>query len=454
MHTHHRKPVIASFVVVWLMVCLGCSGGSDSAAGSQSWHDPARLDSALVVDWCALALKMTRDTAGYTPPVAARAFGYLGVALYEAVRPGMTGYRTLQGQIGGLAPDSLPVPAPFQDHHWGIVANETLARILFLLYPGASDENQEALETLRERYRNAFSPGVDGDVIDRSLSFGTAMADAVYAYAVSDGQEFAYLDNFPADYVPPEGEGLWVPTPPSYQRAMQPYWGQVRPFLEINRTHGTPPAPMPFSTDEGSAFYAQALEVYQVSVNLTEEEAVIARFWSDDPGTTSTPPGHSLSILIQVLEEEGSSLGLAAEACAKIGMALHDAFVCCWRTKFTYNLIRPITYIRERIDPAFTPVVTTPPFPEYTSGHSVQSGASAEILTDLFGDGYAFDDRTHAGRTDIDGTPRHFDSFYAFADEAAISRLYGGIHYREAIEVGVDQGIQIGQNVLGLTFRE
>jgi hypothetical protein len=218
--------------------------------------------------------------------------------------------------------------------------------------------------------------------------------------------------------------------------------------------NGALPAPPPaFSTDPSSAFWLEAKEMYDAVENLSADQLTIAQYWSDDPGLTATPPGHSLSIALQVLVQENADLGLAAETLAKLGMAVHDAFISCWNAKYTYNLVRPITYILAEIDAGFTTPLTTPPFPEYTSGHSVQSGAASKVLTDLFGENYAFTDKTHEARVDIDGSPRSFASFYEFAEEAAISRLYGGIHYRSAIEIGVDQGVIIGGNISALNFK-
>jgi hypothetical protein len=142
---------------------------------------------------------------------------------------------------------------------------------------------------------------------------------------------------------------------------------------------------------------------------------------------------------------ENASLSVAAEAYAKVGIGVADAFISCWWTKYNYNYIRPVSCIRALIASSWLPFVVTPPFPEYTSGHSVQSGATAEILTDIFGANYAFTDHTHDA---LGFVPRTFDSFYDAADEAAISRLYGGIHFRSAIDLGVAQGICVGQQVL------
>jgi hypothetical protein len=176
----------------------------------------------------------------------------------------------------------------------------------------------------------------------------------------------------------------------------------------------------------------------------------IALYWADDPGLTGTPPGHSLSILSQVLVQQGSALGVAAEAYARVGLAVADAFIACWWTKYEYNLLRPITYVHEVLaDPAWITPVNTPPFPEYTSGHSVQSAATAQVLTGLFGE-MTFTDHTHG---ELGLAPRTFTSFFAYAEEAAISRLYGGIHFRSAIELGIEQGKCIGERVNALQFR-
>ncbi|MEZ4688669.1 MAG: vanadium-dependent haloperoxidase [Ignavibacteria bacterium] len=183
---------------------------------------------------------------------------------------------------------------------------------------------------------------------------------------------------------------------------------------------------------------------------MTEEQETIALFWADDGGTY-TPPGHSVAILMQLLNTGNYRLDFSAASLAKIGIAVSDAFISCWKGKFTYNLLRPITYIRNYIDPSWSPFVTTPAFPEYASGHSTQSGASAQVLSDILGYNYSFTDYTHTG----DGfAPRSFNSFFDFADEAAISRLYGGIHYRSANENGLDKGIEIGRNVSALHFQK
>jgi hypothetical protein len=205
-----------------------------------------------------------------------------------------------------------------------------------------------------------------------------------------------------------------------------------------------------YSEDSQSEFYQEAWEVYSVVNHLNPEQLAIVQFWADNLGQTGTPPGHSISILSQILIQEGSSLETGAEAYARLGIALADSFIACWQTKYQYNLLRPITYIHNVLgDTNWNTPVVTPPFPEYPSGHSVQSAAAAQVLTDMFGE-VAFTDHTHAS---LGYTPRTFTSFFAFAEEAALSRLYGGIHYRAAIERGLEQGHCIGQRVKALQFK-
>lgn len=413
----------------------------------------AAYDSRVPRAWFGLQLYLVQATPGFTPPVAARAFGYSGVALYEALVPGMPGYQSLVGQLNEFT--SVPPPAEGQTYNWPAVASSTLAEITRRLYANASPESEAAIAALEEHFAASFRSELAPDLLERSLARGRAVAEAIFAWSTTDGGYEGYMHNFPQDFTVPSGPGMWVSTPPNFDLALQPYWGDNRPFVLASGAECSPGPPPSYSENPDSDFYQEALEVYQSVNNLTPEQYVIARFWADDPGKTQTPPGHSLSILTQVLEHEGASLDVAAEAYAKLGMAVADAFIGCWNTKYVYNLIRPITYIQRVIDPTWnTPQVTdpviTPPFPEYTSGHSAQSGAAAQVLTDLFGENYSFIDHTHDGRG---LAPRSFDSFAAFADEAAISRLYGGIHYRAAIELGLEQGRCIGRQVSALQFK-
>jgi hypothetical protein len=406
-----------------------------------------QFDAEVPMAWLDLSLLLVQQTAGFSPPVASRAFAHAGVTLYEALVPGMPGHRSLAGQINGLP--EMPRAGKNCIYHWPAVANSSLAAILRSLFPTAPAQGRAAIDSMEGRFAARFRPGLPPGVYRRSVDRGRQVAAAVFEWSKSDGGHEGYLRNFPSDYVPPTGQGLWVPTPPGFLPALQPFWGSCRTFAVASGAACPPGDHTPYSEEPSSRFYAEAVEVYETVNDLTPERRDVALFWSDGPGTTPSPPGHSISILTQVLRQKGSSLAMAAEAYAKAGIAVADAFICCWHAKYRYNLLRPVTYIQARIDPSWLPFLATPSFPEYTSGHSVQSGAAAQVLTELFGD-VAFTDHTHDSRG---LAPRTFGSFLEAAEEAAISRLYGGIHFRPAIELGVDQGRCIGERVSTLPFR-
>ncbi len=439
------------FLAIFVLTGVSCEKDDDAIIRTEPVA-ASEFRSTVVVEWYALIKTLTTETPGYSPPVAARAFGYTGVALYEAVVPGMPDHVSLSGKLQELQ-ISTTLEAD-KEYHWPSVANAVMYKMTSYFYSNTSAERLQAIEDLENKYHDKYVMEEGEEVYDNSAELAGEVAQTILTWAAGDGGDNGQLSNFPSDYVPPTGPGLWVPTPPGFQPALQPYWGSNRPFLAANIPDTQPAAPIVYSDDETSAFHIQALEVYNTVNNITPDQTDIANFWSDDPVTTATPPGHSISILNQLIGQNDLTLDLAVEAFAKLGIGISDAFISCWKCKFDFNYIRPVSYINEKIDPDWTTVLNTPPFPEYTSGHSVQSGTLAEIMTDLFGDNYQFTDRTHELRGDINGGPRDFNSFYELAEEAALSRLYGGIHYREAIELGLEQGYKIGRNINELNIRK
>jgi len=413
-------------------------------AASSPFPPASEFDADVATAWLDVALELVKGTAGFSPPVASRAFAFAGVALYEALVPGMPDHRSLSGQMNGLP--AIPHTGGSLAYHWPTVANAALATIHRSLFPIASHSNQEAMDALETRFAEAFRRSLPRGVFDRSVDRGQAVAAAVFDWSRGDGGHEGYLRNFPTDYVPPEGPGLWVPTPPGFLRALQPTWGSNRPCVLPSGAAPPPGDHTPYSEDPTSAFFAEAREVYETANALTPEQRTIALFWSDDPGTTPTPPGHSISMTTQVLRDHEAGLDVAAEAYARVGLAIGDAFISCWNAKYRYNLMRPVTYVQRSIDPTWMSPLTTPSFPEYTSGHSVQSAAWAQVMTDLFGVA-SFTDHTHDNRG---FASRSFGSFFEAAEEAAISRLYGGIHFRPAIELGLQQGVAVGRAVSAL----
>lgn len=391
----------------------------------------------VVNDWYRLVLELVRHTATMSPPVASRAFAYLGVTAWEALSG--PGRLSLAGQVTALTP--LPArPAGLND---AAVLQAAMATTLTALFANTGPTGQRAVAAMARRLDERVTAGLAPDLAAASTAHGRAVAEHILAWSQDDGG--AVIDNlgFPQTPSVAEHPQDWVPTSlvALQQAPLLPTWGSNRTFAMPAGVTCALPAPPEYSEDPGSDFYKQAKEVYDTSLTLTDEQKTIARFWSDDPMLSSTPPGHWVAIAADILEEQDAPADRRAEVMALLGITLADAFIACWRDKYAFNLLRPVTYIRRLIDKNWEPLLITPPFPEYPSGHSSQSGAAATVLTGLFGEGFAFVDRTHADEG-MDGRP--FPDFWTAARDAGISRLYGGIHFRAAIERGLDQGACVG----------
>lgn len=392
-------------------------------------------DATFANDWVSLVVERVK-AEGYSPLVASRIYAYAGVTLYETALPGMPGYQTLAGQLHELT--ALPQPAAGTTIDWPAAVSAAGAAVARDLFPNPSATTLLAFRDLYVNHNlSRLQAGVPRSVLRDSRMYGNRVAEAILAWAAGDG----YADTRNLPYTPPIGPGHWIPTG-SNPNPLEPHWGTLRTYALASPDSCAPAAPTPFSEEVGSPFYQEAMAVYEADLHLTAEQRVIANFWADNPRQTGTPPGHSISITRQLVE--GRNLADAVEAYALVGVALGDAFISCWYQKYLHNLERPETYIQRLIDPTWQPLIATPPFPEYTSGHSVQSGAANAVLVALFGDGPIVD-RTHASRG---LAPRPFASLTAAFEEAAISRLYGGIHYPIGIDEGVPQGRCVGQVVV------
>jgi hypothetical protein len=384
-----------------------------------------------------LVLDLVRHTATYSPPVASRAFAYLAVIAYEATASGRSDLKTLAGQLNGLA--ALPKREPGRSYDEAVVLDAALSAATERFFDNTGPTGQRAMKALDARLSPEVAASLPGDDAERSASYGRAVADAVSSWADADNTGPIVNMGFPLTSALNPVPGHWRPTSTiaQQQAPLLPDWGRARPFAMPTGASCDLPPPLTFSTDKDSAFYREALEVHDTGVHLDDAQKAIARFWSDDAMLSTTPPGHWIQIAFQIFEKQGTPIDREVELLARLSVVMADAFISCWTTKYEFDLVRPVTYIRSNIDPAFTPILITPPFPEYPSGHSTQSAAAAEVMTQFFGDNFAFEDASHVR----DGLPpRRFASFRAAADEAGISRLYGGIHFRTAIERGLDQG--------------
>lgn len=401
--------------------------------------------------WYRLVLELVRHTPTMSPPVASRGMGYIGVAAYETIATGAPNMTSLAGQVNGLT--AGPVREPGAAYDEAVALHAALSVSIGSFFDNTGPTGQRAMVAMSDKFGAKVAEGVPTDVVQRSEDLGRAVAAHVLEWSQGDGGAVVENMGFPYDYKPKVGPQYWVPTSlvRQQQAPLLPDWGQNRPFVMPSGKACPLPPPPEYSEDAGSQFYAEAMEVVTAKANLTADQKAIARFWSDDPMLSPTPPGHWMSIALQILERDGADLATHVDVMARLGMAMSDAFIGCWEAKFDYDLLRPVTYIRRVIDPKWEPLLITPPFPEYPSGHSTQSGAAATVLTALYGEGYGFTDATH----EDDGLePRRYASFWDAAKEAGESRLFGGIHFRAAIDRGLDQGRCIGAHVNALKTLE
>jgi hypothetical protein len=419
-----------------LVFILGLTVAAQDEAVSKLANE---YDHTVATEWMRLVYEITRDET-VNAPAASRVYAYTGVAIYEGVVNGIPTNFSIGGQLEGL--NLLPYPEDGAVYDWRAVANGSVSTVVHALFSESGDEIHARIDAMRDQQSATIMEEVDTDVFERSLALGDEIGAALVDWIATDN----YGPTRKLEYELPVGDpSFWVPTTEG-QNAQEPFWNQIRPFGLGYPEACNVPLREEFSTDPDSTFYKQAAEVMETSDRLTDAQRETARFWVDTPGITGAPSGHWMMISTQVAEQYDLDLGRTAEMYTLVGTALADAFISAWDLKYEVNLIRPVTYIDLYIRRNWAPYIQSPPFPEYPSGHSVASGAAAEVLTTMFGQ-IAFTDRTPLinGHENVQ---RSFTSFEAAANEAAISRMYGGIHYRAAIELGLRQGRCVAQNVL------
>lgn len=443
-------PLLAFAAALLALSARATTQGSARQSSSPLLLEQAQVSSSaasVTLAWYDLTLNLVRHTATYSPPVASRTFGYMGVTLFEIAAARGQKLRSLAGQLNGFA--GVPQQVAGLTYDDGVIVQGALANTVAQLFSNTGPTGLRALASVTSKLEASVSKGLPEDVVKRSLEYGQSVSAAVLNWAATDGG--AKIDNigFPLTYPKASSPESWVPTAAlgMQQTPLLPTWGDNRPFAMKRGDACSLPAPPAYSTAPDSLFYKEALEVYTVSKALTPEQRAITVFWDDSAMLSMTPPGHWVGILTQIFTESPTTFERMAEGYARLGMAVADAFIGCWNAKFEFNLLRPQTYIQRVIDPKWTASLITPPFPEYPSGHSTQSGAAATVLTAFLGANYAFTDRTH----DEDGLEaRGYKSFWDAANEAGISRLYGGIHFKSAIDRGLEQGRCVGAKINAL----
>lgn len=385
----------------------------------------------------------------FPPPVSSRILAYSAVAAYEALVPGFPEYQSLAGQLNDLNPG--PQPEAGKEYCF------PLASVNAQLIVGKALVFSEGdVEELEEKIFDDFKKmGMPKDVYERSMAFGEAVAKHVIAW--SKGDNYAQTRSAPKFTIDVESPARWRPTPPAYGDALEPYWPKIRPWVMDSAGFFPVDLPVPFSTEKGSEFYNQALEVRDIVNEKNPEKEAIAWYWDDNPFAMEvsghiafarkkiSPAGHWMTITGTACRKANLDIMKSAEAYVKVACALADAFISSWDIKYKTNLIRPESYINQYIDPSWQPLIQSPPFPEHTSAHSTISMASATVLTGLLGENFGFTDSTEVEF----GLPaRTFTSFTQAAEEVGMSRLYGGIHYRRGNEAGLKCGKEVGNYVL------
>jgi hypothetical protein len=388
----------------------------------------------------------------FSPPVASRIFAYPNIAAYEIISQNNPNYNSLSGQLNDLLPiPKLDTVAGINPKLAALIAHMNVSKQLIF-----SEDKLEVLEdSLYTVWRNT-----NEDEFELSKTYALTVADHIKNWMGKDN--YSQTRTMPKFSVNTDDVSRWQPTPPAYMNGIEPHWNKIRPFYLDSASQFKPVPPPAFSMEKESDFYKELVEVYDISNKITEngddsEEVQIAQFWDCNPYVSVTrghlmfatkkitPGAHWIGITKIASRKTNSNFDDTVFAYTKTSIAIVDAFISCWDEKYRSNLIRPETLINAHIDDSWQPILQTPPFPEYTSGHSVVSGAAGIVLTDIFGDDFAFEDDTEVPY----GLPiRNFASFNKAADEAAISRMYGGIHYRAAVEVGVDQGRKVGNLIL------
>ncbi|SNR26254.1 PAP2 superfamily protein [Maribacter sedimenticola] len=413
----------------------------------------------IALEWANMTLFITRYTPSNSPTFASRAFGYVGLTMYESIVPGFGQYNSLSGQLSGF--DSIPQIDTEKEYHWPLSLNAGQSEILKKIYVQTSEENIQKIDSLEKVVYDQYKNQIDPETRQRSVAYGKAVAQSIFEWSKNDGGHRGYLANFDKTLVHPDRPGAWKP--PLFAQSfshhpLHPHWGKNRTFAVSNKMVEDPTI-IPYDTTVGSPYYKQFEAVYLKDLQLTKKEKEAAIWWGDDPDVSFTPPGHSYYFAVLAVEGHNSTMIESAKVFAQMGMAVADAFINCWKWKYQFFTERPNTFIPKYIDEEWESFWPDPPFPSFPSGHAIQAAAAATVLESNFGPKFTFTDRAHEGRErdelkDTDFVSRTFDTFWDAALETADSRFYGGIHTKQDNDVGLEKGVVIAKNITALEWKK
>ena len=388
----------------------------------------------------------------FTPPVSARIYTYPNIAFYECIRHSDPAYPSLAGKLNGLS--AIPVPPKKTTISFFIAGAIAFSRVGQALVG-----SEYKMEDWRKEFLDSLKPVTDPVLLSSSVQYGNEVADAIIAWSKKDHYaESRGMTRYTYSGKP----GKWQPTPADYAQALEPHWNELRPMTLKTAAQFSPSRKLAYSMSKQSVFYKNVMEVYNIGRQLDSLKRSIALYWDDNPNISVeqghfnyfihkiSPAGHWIMITRQACMEKNIPVAKAAQAYALVAVSMFDAFIACWDEKFKTELIRPVTVIHRDIDEKWEPLIQTPPFPEFTSGHAVISNAAAITLTTLLGDNYTFTDNTEIP---FGLGQRTFKSFLKASEESSWSRVYGGIHYPETARISIDQGKAIGRYVVKTCLR-
>ncbi|MBP9104207.1 MAG: vanadium-dependent haloperoxidase [Chitinophagaceae bacterium] len=383
----------------------------------------------------------------YTPPVAARIYTYPNIAFYECIRFENNDLPALSGKLNGL-PTITKSKNDKQVNYFisAVVAYTQVAKNLV--------GSEYKIEDWKITFLDSVRLSNDTSGLFVSIQYGNLVGDAIIQWLKKDHyNESRGLMR----HVTNTGVGNWQPTPIDFAQGLEPHWGTLRPMTMKTPAQFSPKEKLVYNMSKKSVFYKNVIEIYNIVKNLDSTRTAVAWYWDDNPNISIddghfnhfvhkiSPGGHWIMITRQACIEKNIPVAKASQAYTLASIALFDGFISCWYEKYKTDLIRPVTIIHREVDEKWEPLIQTPPFPEFTSGHAVISNAAAAVLTGLFGDNYAFTDNTEIP---FGIKPRRFKSFLKASEETTWSRVYGGIHYPETARISIKQGIAIGQHVL------
>ena len=381
----------------------------------------------------------------FTPPIASRIYAYPNIAFYECIRYDDISMPSLSGKLNGLK----RLPAPEKENN-----NFISACIAFSFVAQNLVGSEYKIEEWRGRFSDSIHNTVNPSVYKKAFDHGKRIADSIIAWSKQDN----YLrSRGMMRFTASDKAGTWQPTPNDYAPGLEPNWNTLRPMIMKSCSQFSPAVKLKYSPSPQSLFHKNVMEVYTISKKLDSNQKKIALYWDDNPNVSVieghltyfvhkiSPGGHWIKIAGQACSQRNIPLVKTAQTYALTSIAIYEAFIACWDEKYKTNLVRPITVINNHIDADWRPLIQTPPFPEFTSGHSVTSNAAAAVLTVLLGDNVSFTDETEIP---FGHAPKTFTSFNAAAKESSMSRVYGGIHYPETARISILQGQRIGKYVI------